>query len=91
MLLLNSMLPTHAFAGNGATIILETGVIFKIRQGYDQISSAMQKLSKKDVSTTKFQEIKSDGTSFTINLSKVAAICRDECQPVQIIIPKNKD
>ena len=90
-LLLNLLLTPLAFAGNGATIILETGVTFKMRQGYDQISTAMQKFSKKKQSNDQFIEIKIDGSSFTINLGKVAAICRDECQPVQIIIPKDKN
>lgn len=90
-LLFNLLLSPLAFAGNGVTIVLETGVVFKLRQGYDQISSAMQKFSKKKRSNHQFIEIKIDGSSFAVNLSKVAAICRDACQPVQIIIPENKD
>ena len=92
VLILSSLIPLQAsFAGNGVTIVLETGVIFKLRQGYDQISAEMQKFNKKEDVNHRFFEIKIDGSTFAINLAKVAAICRDECQPVEIIIPKDKN
>ena len=85
--LLTILTATPVYAGNAATIVLETGVVFKIRQGYDQLSREFNQYNKEDYAN-KFVELKIDGTSVAINLGRIAAICRDDCSIMEIKVPK---
>ena len=79
--------PGAVFAGDGATIVLKSGAIITINNGYSQIVSGMKEFNRRG--TQNFNaEVNLEGTTFYINLADVALVCRDECKSLTITRPK---
>jgi hypothetical protein len=78
-----------AFAGDGATIVLKSGAIITINNGYTQIVGGMKEFNRRG--TENFNaEINMEGTTFFINLADVALVCRDECKSLEIKFPERE-
>ena len=79
-----------AFAGDSATIVLKSGIVLYMQNGFNQLLSGMKSL-RQTGSQNYPVEINIEGTSFFINLGEVAVLCRDTCGSVKIEFPKRKD
>jgi len=78
---------SSAYAGNGATIIMESGIILNLREGYERLRSALKEFN--DVKGDHyFVELKVDGQAFFIDAGRISALCRDSCRKVDITFPK---
>lgn len=76
-----------ALAGDGATIIMKSGVVVTINNGFSQLISGMKSLKSSGVENYPV-EITIEGTSFFINLGEVALLCRDTCSSMTITAPR---
>ncbi len=79
--------PRPAFAGDGATILMKSGVVLTITNGYNQLVSGMRALK----STGGYNypvEVEIENTSFYVNLGEVALLCRDTCSSITITSPR---
>lgn len=85
--LLVSITPRLAFAGDGATIILKSGVVVTITNGYNQLATGMRALKSTGVHNYPV-EIEIENTSFYVNLGEVALLCRDTCSSMTITSPR---
>ncbi len=85
-LILLLLLPINfAFAGDGATIITESGVLIKLKNGYSQLESALaQNASDKK----QIVAVKIEGETMQLNLDHVSLICRDDCKVAEITYPR---
>lgn len=81
--LLMALWPTVAFAGDGATIIFNSGQIVKIDDGFRQVVEAIKSQSK-DSNTSRFIELNLGGGTFLLNLNEIAIVCRDNCTGLTI-------
>lgn len=81
--------PEAAYAGDGATIILKSGTILRLSNGFNQISTGMRKLATQGSENFPV-EVSIEGTNFFINLGDVAVLCRDTCGSMRIEIPKKE-
>ena len=79
--------PRCALAGDGATIIMKSGVVVTITNGYNQLVTGMRSLKSSGVENYPV-EIAIEGTSFYVNLGEVALLCRDTCSSMTITSPK---
>jgi hypothetical protein len=79
-----------AYAGDGATIVLKSGAIVFIPNGYSQIVAGMKGLKLKG-SENYPVELNIEGNTFFINLGEVAVLCRDRCESLTIINPKKEE
>lgn len=79
--------PADAHAGDGATIIMKSGVIITVGNGYSQLVTGMKGLKATGVQNYPV-DILIEGTSFFINLGEVALLCRDTCSSMTITLPK---
>jgi hypothetical protein len=77
-----------ALAGDAATIVLKSGIILSIQNGFGQLLSGMKSLRQRG-SENYPVEINIEGTSFFINLGEVAVLCRDTCGSIKIERPKS--
>lgn len=80
-------LPTSALAGDGATIILKSGVVITINNGFAQLVSGMKALKSSGVQNYPVV-IEIENTSFFVNLGEVALLCRDTCSSMTITTPR---
>jgi len=86
-----SGLPSSAHAGDGATIIMKSGVVVTINNGFAQLVAGMKSL-RSTGSQNYPVEVSIENTSFFINLGEVALLCRDTCSSMTITTPKqNRD
>lgn len=81
--------PLSAYAGDGATIIMKSGVVVTINNGFSQLIAGMKSLKSSGVQNYPV-EITIEETSFFINLGEVALLCRDTCSSMTIIKPKQE-
>ena len=79
--------PRLAFAGDGATIIMKSGVVITITNGYNQLVTGMRSLKSTGVQNYPV-EILIENTSFYVNLGEVALLCRDTCSSMTITSPR---
>ena len=79
--------PRLALAGDGATIIMKSGVVVTITNGYSQLVTGMRSLKSSGVHNYPV-EIVIEGTSFYVNLGEVALLCRDTCSSMTITSPR---
>lgn len=79
--------PRLARAGDGATIIMKSGVVITITNGYSQLVTGMRSLKSTGVQNYPF-EVVIEGTSFYVNLGEVALLCRDTCSSMTIASPR---
>ncbi|MEY4668343.1 MAG: hypothetical protein RL518_1042 [Pseudomonadota bacterium] len=79
--------PRLAVAGDGATIIMKSGVVVSITNGYSQLVTGMRALKSSGVQNYPV-EIVIEGTSFFVNLGEVALLCRDTCSSMTITAPR---
>ena len=81
-----------AVAGDSATIVLKSGIVLYMANGFTQLLAGMKNL-KQTGSENYPIEVNIEGTSFFINLGDVAVLCRDTCGSLKIEHPKkqNKD
>lgn len=83
--------PRCALAGDGATIIMKSGVVITITNGYSQLVAGMRSLKTTGVQNYPV-EIVIENTSFYVNLGEVALLCRDTCSSMTIAPPRqNRD
>lgn len=80
-------LPTTAFAGDAATIVLRSGAIVTVNNGYMQLEKGMREANRRD-SENHYVEIKIEGSTFFVNLGEVALLCRDKCGSLSIERPR---
>ncbi len=85
--LLVTIAPRLALAGDGATIIMKSGVVITITNGYSQLVSGMRSLKTTGVQNYPV-EIVIENTSFYVNLGEVALLCRDTCSSMTITTPR---
>ncbi|MCB0332088.1 MAG: hypothetical protein KDD55_01245 [Bdellovibrionales bacterium] len=83
------LLPSFAYAGEGATLLFQDGSLVYIRDGYKQIVLEMKALEK-NAQGQKILELNLDGNSFLVNLSHIAIVCRDRCNNVQFSSTESK-
>ena len=83
IILLSTMTPRLAYAGDGATIIMKSGVVVAITNGYNQLVTGMRSLKSTGVHNYPV-EIEIENTSFYVNLGEVALLCRDTCSSMTI-------
>jgi hypothetical protein len=76
-----------ALAGDGATIIMKSGVVLTITNGYSQLVTGMRSLKSTGVQNYPV-EIMIENTSFYVNLGEVALLCRDTCSSMSITTPR---
>jgi len=79
--------PRPALAGDGATIIMKSGVVITITNGYSQLVTGMRSLKSTGVQNYPV-EIMIENTSFYVNLGEVALLCRDTCSSMTITTPR---
>jgi hypothetical protein len=79
--------PRLALAGDGATIIMKSGVVITITNGYSQLVTGMRSLKSTGVQNYPV-EIAIENTSFYVNLGEVALLCRDTCSSMTITTPR---
>ena len=79
--------PRLALAGDGATIIMKSGVVITITNGYNQLVTGMRSLKSTGVQNYPV-EIMIENTSFYVNLGEVALLCRDTCSSMTITSPR---
>ena len=79
--------PRLALAGDGATIIMKSGVVITITNGYSQLVTGMRSLKSTGVQNFPV-EIAIENTSFYVNLGEVALLCRDSCSSMTITAPR---
>jgi hypothetical protein len=79
--------PIPAYAGDGATIIMKSGVIITINNGFAQLVAGMKSLKSSGVQNYPV-EIEIENTSFFVNLGEVALLCRDTCSSMTITTPR---
>jgi hypothetical protein len=79
--------PRTALAGDGATIIMKSGVVITITNGYNQLVTGMRSLKSTGVQNYPV-EIMIENTSFYVNLGEVALLCRDTCSSMSITTPR---
>jgi len=87
IILLSTMTPRPALAGDGATIIMKSGVVITITNGYSQLVTGMRSLKSTGVQNYPV-EIMIENTSFYVNLGEVALLCRDTCSSMTITTPR---
>lgn len=85
--LMITLAPRPALAGDGATIIMKSGVVITITNGYSQLVTGMRSLKSSGVQNYPV-EIVIEGTSFYVNLGEVALLCRDTCSSMTITSPR---
>jgi hypothetical protein len=78
-------LPAHA--GDGATIIMKSGVVITINNGFTQLVAGMKALKTSGVQNYPVV-IEIENTSFFVNLGEVALLCRDTCSSMTITTPR---
>ena len=83
IILVSIMTPRLAYAGDGATIIMKSGVVITITNGYSQLVTGMRSLKSTGVHNYPM-EIEIENTSFYVNLGEVALLCRDTCSSMTI-------
>jgi len=81
------VLPKAAHAGDGATIIMKSGVVITINNGFAQLVAGMKSLKSSGVQNYPV-EIEIENTSFFVNLGEVALLCRDTCSSMTIATPR---
>ena len=79
--------PQAALAGDGATIIMKSGVVVTINNGFSQLIAGMKSLKSSGAENYPV-EVTIEGTSFFINLGEVALLCRDTCSTMTITPPR---
>ena len=79
--------PRLARAGDGATIIMKSGVVITITNGFSQLVTGMRSLKSTGVQNYPV-EIVIEGTSFYVNLGEIALLCRDTCSSMTIASPR---
>ena len=80
-------LPSVAHAGDGATIIMKSGVVISINNGFAQLVNGMKTLKSSGVHNYPV-EVEIENTSFFVNLGEVALLCRDTCSSMTITTPR---
>ncbi|NLF24418.1 MAG: hypothetical protein GX589_02005 [Deltaproteobacteria bacterium] len=78
-----------ALAGDGATIILKSGAVIYINNGYQQVVDGLSKFNTKGDYNHHLLVNIADAP-FYINLGTVALICRDRCRSLEITVPKKE-
>lgn len=79
--------PVRANAGDGATIIMKSGVVITINNGFAQLVAGMKSLKSSGAQNYPV-EIEIENTSFFVNLGEVALLCRDTCSSMTITTPR---
>jgi hypothetical protein len=79
--------PLSAHAGDGATIIMKSGVVITINNGFAQLVAGMKALKASGVQNYPVV-IEIENTSFFVNLGEVALLCRDTCSSMTITTPR---
>ena len=87
--LLITIFSSTAFAGDGATIVLRSGVKLYFANGYKQLVNGVKEFNKKS-SENYIAELNIAGDTFMINLDEVAVLCRDRCSSIEITNPKKE-
>ncbi len=92
LLLLSFTRPLSAFAGDAATVVLSSGATVKINNGYTQLVNELKEFNRvnKKGGEGYLAEINIEGSTFYINLSEVAVICRDSCSNVELTAPPKR-
>lgn len=91
--ILSTFMPySLALAGEAATIVLSSGAVISFNNGYTQLSSALKEFNKvnRRGGDSYLAEINIEGSTFFINLSQVALVCRDTCSSMSIKVPKKE-
>lgn len=78
------ILVPRAFAGEGATIIFESGQVIQIDDGYKEIVNGLKSLSSGS-QQHKILEITLGGSTFLINVAEVVIVCRDRCSNLTVL------
>lgn len=79
----------EARAGDGATIILKSGAVIYLLNGYQQIVDGMRTFNKKG-DYNYYLQVNLENAPFFLNLGEVALVCRDQCRSLQIVHPKKE-
>jgi len=72
-----------AYAGDGVTLVFESGQVVKINDGYTKIVRAMRKLHE-SVSEHHIVELEIGGSTFVLNVAQVVVVCRDDCRSLEV-------
>lgn len=83
LLLLCTASPITAIAGEGATVVFDSGTIVYLKNGYSQLISAFKNANETS-GEQDVLELNIEGTSFAIDLREVVVICRDQCSALEV-------
>lgn len=76
-------LSSNARAGDGATLIFNSGIVVEIDDGYSQLINSLKSLDSK-TSIHKVVELNLGGGTFLVNVSEIVVLCRDKCKNMTI-------
>jgi hypothetical protein len=72
-----------AHAGDGATLVFESGQLVRLNNGYGAILSAMKNLNDTN-QKHRIVELNLEGNSFLLNVAEVVIVCRDRCSSLEV-------
>ena len=90
-LVMGSMIvvPGTAFAGDGATIVFNSGSVIYINNGFNQLAGSLKEFNRSGSENYNYiVEINIEGSTFFVNLGDVSVICRDSCSAMNILASK---
>lgn len=73
-----------ALAGDGATIVFESGQLVRLNNGYAAVLSAMKTLNDSN-QKHRIVELNIEGDSFLLNVAEVVIVCRDRCSSLEVV------
>ena len=76
--------PNQAFAGDGAKIVLKSGIIIFINNGYQSVIEEMMKLNRNS-QDHRIVKLTIEGGTFLLNTAEVVLVCRDRCKSLEVI------
>jgi len=80
----------YAYAGDGATIILKSGAVLYMNNGYQQVVDGLKTFNQRG-DYNYYLLVNIADAPFYINLGSVEMICRDRCRSVEITLPPKKE
>lgn len=77
------LLSSTAYAGEGVTLIFQSGQMVTIEDGFGAIVRAMESLDGKE-SQKKIVKLNLNGSTFLVDVSEVVVVCRDTCRDLKV-------
>jgi hypothetical protein len=81
---------SNAMAAEPVTVVLKSGQIFRLSDGYRDLALAM-KTTAGSTSKTRVIDLSIGGEPFVIDLNEIVLVCRNDCKPLTVVDSKTSE